>query len=133
LLNYDGAAKTARLIGLIARSIATTETAPEYLAQKAPENQGQRAMLTAYLGTVPDYAKADIKGVLLGGVASSGPAAQAGVKSGDIVIELAGKKIENIYDYTFAIEALRVGQETDIVVQRGEETLRIKVTPASRQ
>ncbi len=133
LINYEGAAKTARLMGMITRSLSTTTDAPEYLAQKAPENQGQRAMLTAYLGTIPDYAKADITGVLLAGVASSGPAAQAGVKSGDIVTELAGKKVENIYDYTFAIEALRVGQETDIVVKRGEEIIRIKVTPASRQ
>jgi S1-C subfamily serine protease len=66
-------------------------------------------------------------------VAKEGPAMKAGVKAKDIIIELAGKKVENIYDYTYAIEALRVGQETEIVVKRGEETLRLKVTPLSRQ
>ncbi len=86
-------------------------------------------MLTAYLGTVPDYAQGDIKGVLLSGVSAAGPAAQAGVKGGDVIVELAGKKVENIYDYTFAIEALRVGQETEIAIRRGEEVLRLKVTP----
>ncbi len=90
-------------------------------------------MLTAYLGTVPDYAQGDIKGVLLSGVSAAGPAAQAGVKGGDVIVELAGKKVENIYDYTFAIEALRVGQETEIAIRRGEEVLRLKVTPTSRQ
>ncbi len=133
LINYEGAAKTAQLMGLIARSLGTAEKMPEYVSQKAPENQGQKAMLTAYLGTVPDYAQADIKGVLLSGVSSSGPAAAAGVKGGDIIVELAGKKVENIYDYTYAIEALRVGQETEIAVRRGQEVLRMKVTPASRQ
>ncbi len=62
LINYEGAAKTAQLMGLIARSLGTAEKMPEYVSQKAPENQGQKAMLTAYLGTVPDYAQADIKG-----------------------------------------------------------------------
>lgn len=133
LLNYEGAANIAKLMALIARSLATTEAIPEYQSQQAPENQGKRASLTAYLGTVPDYAQGDIKGVLLSGVAGTGPAAKAGVKSGDVIIELAGKKVENIYDYTYAIEALRVGQETEIVVKRGAEELRLKVTPASRQ
>ena len=133
LLNYDGAAKVAKLMGLVARSLASTESIPEYQSQQAPENQGKRASLTAYLGTVPDYAQGDVKGVLLSGVAGKGPAAAAGVQAGDVIIELAGKKVENIYDYTYAIEALRVGQETEIVVERGKETLRLKVTPASRQ
>jgi Tol biopolymer transport system component len=133
LLNYEGAAKIAKLMGLIARALVTSPEIPEFQDQKAPEGQGTRAMMVAYLGTVPDYAQGDIQGVLLSGVAKEGPAMKAGVKAKDIIIELAGKKVENIYDYTYAIEALRVGQETEIVVKRGEETLRLKVTPLSRQ
>lgn len=133
LLNYEGAAKIAKLMGLITRSIATTETVPEFTEQKVPENQGARAAMTAYLGSIPDYAQGDIQGVLLSGVSKDGPAAKAGVLAKDIVIELAGRKVENIYDYTYAIEALKVGQETEIVVRRKEEVLRFKVTPQSRQ
>jgi len=133
LLNYEGAAQTAKLFGLIAKSLAANEEAPAFVAQAAPENQGTRASLTAYLGTIPDYIQADIKGVLLSGVADAGPAAAAGVKAKDIITELAGKKIDNIYDYTYAIEGLRIGQETEIVIQRDKETLRLKVTPKSRQ
>ncbi|MFN9914413.1 MAG: PDZ domain-containing protein, partial [Pirellulaceae bacterium] len=61
------------------------------------------------------------------------PAATAGVQAKDVIIELAGKKIENIYDYTYAIEALRVGQETEIVIQRDKKPIRLKITPQSRQ
>jgi len=50
-----------------------------------------------------------------------------------VLIELAGRKVENIYNYTYAIEALKVGQEVEIVVERKGETLRLKVTPLSRQ
>lgn len=133
LLNYDGAAQIAKLMGLVTRALATTQSIPEYTEQKAPENQGTRAAMTAYLGSIPDYAQGDIQGVLLSGVSKDGPAAQAGVKAKDIVIELAGRKVENIYDYTYAIEALKVGQETEIVVKRGSQTHRFKVTPQSRQ
>lgn len=133
LLNYDGAAQIAKLMGLVTRALGTTQSIPEYTEQKAPENQGTRAAMTAYLGSIPDYAQGDIQGVLLSGVSKDGPAAQAGVKAKDIVIELAGRKVENIYDYTYAIEALKVGQETEIVVKRGSQTHRFKVTPQSRQ
>lgn len=133
LLNYEGAAKIAKLMGMIARSVATTEVVPEFTDQKAPENQGARAAMTAYLGSIPDYAQGDVQGVLLSGVSKDGPAAKAGVQAKDVVVELAGRKVENIYDYTFAIEALKVGQETEIAVKRGEKVLRFKVTPQSRQ
>jgi Tol biopolymer transport system component len=133
LINYEGAAKIAKLMGLITRAVATSESIPEYTEQQAPENQGARAAMTAYLGSIPDYAQGDIKGVLLSGVSKEGPAAKAGVQAKDIVIELAGRKVENIYDYTYAIEALKVGQETEVVVKRGDQTIRMKVTPLSRQ
>ena len=133
LLNYEGAAKVAKLMGLIARSLAGSAEIPQFREQKATEGQQARAVMTAYLGTVPDYTQGDIKGVMLSGVAKDGPASKAGVQSKDIIIELSGRKIENIYDYTYAIEALRVGQETEIVVQRKGETVRMKVTPLSRQ
>jgi C-terminal processing protease CtpA/Prc len=133
LLNYEGAAKIAQLMGLITRSLAMSEAIPEFTEQKAPENQGTRAAMTAYLGSIPDYAQGDIQGVLLSGVSKDGPAAKAGVQAKDIVIELAGRKVENIYDYTYAIEALKVGQETEIAVRRKDKVLRFKVTPQSRQ
>jgi Tol biopolymer transport system component len=133
LLNYEGAAKIAKLMGLITRSVASSATVPEFTDQQAPENQGVRAAMTAYLGSIPDYAQGDIQGVLLSGVSKDGPAAKAGVQAKDVVIELAGRKVENIYDYTYAIEALKVGQETEIVVRRNGEVLRFRVTPLSRQ
>jgi S1-C subfamily serine protease len=54
------------------------------------------------------------------------------VKGGDVIVKLAGKKIENIYDYTYAIESLKSGQETEIVVTRDGRELSFRVTPGSR-
>ena len=131
LLNYQGAAQISRLMALITRDLVQADSPPDYQEQAAqPE---MRANLTAYLGTVPDYAKGDIKGVALGGVTKGAPAEKAGMRAGDIIIELAGKKIENIYDYTFAIEALKVGAAIKAKVKRGEQVIELEVVPASRQ
>jgi hypothetical protein len=131
-LNYDAAAKIARLMGSVARSLVQREDAPDYQQQVAPGKGQKRARLRAYLGTIPDYAESDLKGVKLSDVAKHGPAAKAGVQGGDVIVELAGKKIENIYDYTYAIEALKIGQEVVCVVQRGDQKVTLRITPGSR-
>ena len=132
-LNYEGAAKISRLMALVARSVAMRETPPDFVAQAQPKQGGRRANLRAYLGTVPDYAESEIKGLKLSSVAKSGPADKAGVKGGDIVVELAGKKIENIYDYTYAIEALKIGQPVKIIVQRNGDRITLQIVPGSRE
>jgi S1-C subfamily serine protease len=69
---------------------------------------------------------------MLSGASKGGPADKAGVKSRDIIVELAGKKIENIYDYTNAIEALKIGEPVKMAVLRNGERLELEVTPQSR-
>ena len=131
-LNYPAATRIAKLMGLVARGLVVNEKIPGYIRQSAQEKKQSRGVMRAYLGTVPDYAS-DEKGVLLSDVTIGAPADQAGVQSGDIIVELAGRKIENIYDFTYAIEALKIGQETTITVLRGEKRLEMKVVPGSRE
>lgn len=130
-VNYEGARDITKLMTLIARGLAIEETEPAYVKVEPPKNQGARGF-RVYLGTVPDYAQGEIKGVKLSGVASDGPAAKAGVIGGDIIIGLAGKEILNIYDYTAILAELKVGEETTIKVQRGEEEKTLKLVPGSR-
>jgi len=131
-IDYEHAAKVAKLMGLIARSVATAADAPPYVAMEAPRSQGARSGMRAYLGTIPDYAQGDVKGVKLSGVSPIGPAAKAGVKAGDIIIKLAGKEITNIYDYTYVMGDLKIGKPTAITVQRGGKEVELKITPGSR-
>ena len=131
-LNYDGASQTARLMALLTRGIATREAIPDFVPQQAPQNQ-PRGRMTAYLGTIPDYATEDVKGVKLNGVAKDGPAEKAGVRGGDTIIELNGKKVENIYDYTYAIEGLRAGKVVEIIVERDRQPVKLNVVPGSRE
>ncbi len=133
-LNYEGAAKISRLFALLTRGLLTTSELPKFELDEGQQREdAPRARLTAYLGTIPDYVAGDIKGLKLSGVAGGGPAAKAGLLGGDVIVKLAGRKIENIYDYTYAIEALKIGEEVEVVVQRGDATVPLKITPAARE
>jgi Tol biopolymer transport system component len=129
-LNYDGAAQVARFMGLVAQALATSESPPDFIEQPVKQKT-TLGRLRAYLGTIPDYAE-EVKGVMLSGVSKDGPADKAGVKSRDVIVELAGKKIENIYDYTHAIEALKIGEPVKMAVIRNGERVVLEVTPESR-
>ncbi|MEL7497278.1 MAG: M20/M25/M40 family metallo-hydrolase [Planctomycetota bacterium] len=131
-LNYPDAARVARLMGLITRTLATAEETPDFIKQKPKEQQAIRGGIRAYLGTVPSYGE-DVVGVLLSETTLGGPAANAGVKGGDVIVELGESKIENIYDYTAILDTLKIGEETSIVVQRDGKRVKMKITPGSRK
>jgi len=130
-VDYESAAKIAKLMGLIARGLALDSAAPKYAKVDPPKNKGSRGF-RVYLGTIPDYSQGDIKGVMLSGVSDTGPAAKAGVEGGDVIVKLAGREILNIYDYTDAMADLKVGEETGVSVLRDGKTLELKIVPGSR-
>jgi Tol biopolymer transport system component len=132
-INYEGLTRIARLMGLMGRGLAQDATAPDYVAQEKPATGASRANLRAYLGTIPDYTASEIKGVPVSGVAKGGPAEQGGMQAGDTIVQVAARPIENIYDFTYALNALKVGQVVQIRVLRGGEPLDLAVTPAARE
>ena len=74
-----------------------------------------------------------MKGLLLGGVTGGGPAERAGLMKGDIIVEIAGQTIANIYDYTYALELLKVEQPAKVVYMRGGEKRETTLIPAARR
>ena len=62
-----------------------------------------------------------------------GPAEQAGLQKGDVIVEIAGQTIANIYDYTYALELLKVDQPVKVVYMRGTERRETTLTPAARR
>jgi len=131
-LNYQGMERISRLMALIARSLGSSNDPPQYIEKERPKNQGIRG-LRVYLGSIPDYIQGDVKGVKLSGVTKGGPADRAGLRAGDVVVKLASKKIENIYDYTYTIDSLKIGKETLVIVLRDGERLELKIVPGSRE
>jgi serine protease DegQ len=72
-------------------------------------------------------------GVLITGVLQNGPAAQAGVKPGDVITEVGGKAVTNVPELLTTVAALKPGAPTPFKVQRREESVQVTVTPALRQ
>ena len=130
-INYRATADTGKLLARTAIQLLERDDPILYKATPAPKNKS-RGRLKAYLGTIPDYAESDAKGVLLSGVAKGGPADKAGLKGGDLIIMLAGKKIENVYDYTDAIGGLKMGEKTAIEIQRSGKQIKLTIIPGTR-
>ncbi|HSN68125.1 MAG TPA: PDZ domain-containing protein [Thermoanaerobaculia bacterium] len=96
--------------------------------------QGDSRGYGAYLGTVPDYrAMTDTSGgVLISDVRPGGPADLAGLRGGDRIVRMAGTKIENLYDMTFALQDHKPGETIDVVVIREQKETTLRATLGSR-
>jgi hypothetical protein len=132
-IDYEDLDRVVEFATAIARRVADTAEAPVF-AKVEPQTQGgaTRAGVRVYTGTVPDYAT-EAKGLLLGGVVAGGPAETAGLMKGDVIIEIAGNTIANIYDYTYALDVLKIGQPTKVVYMRGGERKETTLTPSARK
>ena len=131
-INYEDLDRVGEFATAIARRLMDANDAPQFTKVEQKTDTGGRAGLRLFTGTIPDYAS-DVKGLLLGGVIGGGPAEQAGLQKGDVIIEIAGQSITNIYDYTYALELLKIGQPAKVVYMRGKERRETTLTPAARK
>ena len=131
-LNYNGLERIARLAHGIVSDLSSTAERPEYVrVERSQSEEGSRDTLRAYLGTIPDYTT-EGTGVKLSGVRAGGPADKAGLKGGDVIVEFGGQEITNIYDYTYALDAVKIGEPVEVVVLRNGERVTLTVTPEAR-
>lgn len=130
-LNFKGMQSiTQWLVDLICH----IETMPQTITYRklAKPHHKETGELKIYLGTIPDYAHSDIKGVRLSGVASNSPAEKAGIQQGDIIVALAEKDINDIYDYTYVLNELSANKHTTITVKRANKTMQLTLIPKYR-
>lgn len=62
-------------------------------------------------------------------VVRGSPAAKAKLKSDDMIVSIAGEKIGNLKDYAEALKSLRPEEEVLMIVKRGVEMVRVRITP----
>ena len=75
----------------------------------------------------------EIKGVLVVRVVPNSPAAQGGLRQGDVITSVKGTEIETAEELQKAVEQSQVGQSLSISVRRGEETQELSVSPQELQ
>ena len=131
-INYEDLNRIVEMASSLVRNVADTDEAPQFTKVEQPASRGSLAGVRVTTGTIPDYAT-EVKGLLLSGVVGGGPAEQAGLAKGDIIVEIAGKTIANIYDYTYALELLRVNQAVKVVYMRNGERRETQLTPGARR
>jgi hypothetical protein len=131
-INYEDLERVARLAAAIVARVSDTLQPPTFAKVEQSQQTANRTGLRVFTGTVPDYTAA-AKGLLLGGVVGGGPAEQAGLQKGDVIVEIAGQTIANIYDYTYALELLKVGQPASVVYVRNGERRQTTLTPTARR
>lgn len=135
-VNAAGAAKVIAFATTVLRDTAMASERPTYQkASGGPSMGGDSRGYGAYLGTVPDYRAMEGSegGVLLADVRTDGPADRAGIKGGDTIVEMAGTRIENLHDMTYALQDHKPGDTIVVVVLRKGDRLSLKATLGDRQ
>lgn len=72
------------------------------------------------------------EGVLVTGVLQNGPAANAGLRPGDLLLVVAGQPVKSVGELLTQIAALAPGKSVKIEVVRKNQRLTLDVTPAQR-
>ena len=123
-----------RIVSIANQIIASgkvTHTGRPYLGISPSDASGQSN------GPFPDQTAPTVSGALVSQIASSGPAAQAGVQQGDVITRVDGTSITDAQDLLTALAAKKPGDTIALTIDRNGSTVTVKVTlgelPASGQ
>ena len=133
-INADGAIKVLSLVYLTLDKAATDIERLDYVEVQEPPSaaRGSGGGYGPYFGSVPDF-RDDLKGVLFADVQNNSPAAKAGLKQGDLLTEFDGKPIQNLYDFTYALQSRKPGDTVQVVVKRKGQDLKVDVALEARR
>jgi len=131
-IDYEDLDRVVDFAAAILRRLDTIDPPAFTMVEQQMQPGAGRAGVRVYTGTIPDYST-EVKGLLLGGVVGGGPAEQAGLQKGDVIVEIAGQTIANIYDYTYALDVLKIGQPAKVVYMRDGKKRETTLTPAARK
>jgi aminopeptidase YwaD len=119
-INYSG---EQVIIQHIYSVIESLDDKPQLEFTKTRETQtSTSARFSVSLGIMPDYTFAGT-GVRADGVSEGKPAQKAGLKTGDIIIQLGENKISSLENYMQALGKFKKGEKTKVKFKRGNETM----------
>jgi hypothetical protein len=122
-LNYQGMENIASLVYNTASILASSDERLIF-KEAGPKVDTGRAMRKrgVTLGIMPDFAGNIKNGLRADFVTPGKPAAMGGMKKGDIITAINGKKVNNIQDYMFRMGQLKHGETINVEVLRGDKT-----------
>lgn len=130
LVNADGMERVTDLVVSVAREVIPAIGLASLTPVKGAGNphgvagptdgSPARSGFRVRLGTIPDYSR-ESGGLGITGVRDGSPAAKAGIRAGDIIVEFGEHTIEDVYGYMYALGEFEPGDEVQVVVLRDGE------------
>lgn len=120
LINYEGEKLVIEYAGKVIRAVVNRDSRLTFqeAGSKFQRSRGGRYKVT--FGIMPDYAGLEKRGMRVDGVTKDKPAYRAGMKKGDIITAIEGKKVSNIYDYMARLQTLKAGQRVSVDIIRDD-------------
>jgi len=134
-INAPGAARLLELVADVTEHLQTAPERPQLIRVAPPPAQVTSSSGSGYgpyFGSIPDFGEGT-KGVKFADIREGSPAAKAGFKAGDIMVEFDGKPIQNLYDFTYALQAKKPGDEVKVKVMRNGQPVEATVALTRRQ
>jgi len=128
-INAEAGAKVVTLVANVAQELDGLKEKPQFVrvAEPTPPAMGGGGGYGPYFGSIPDFGEIE-HGVKFADVRDASPAAKAGFRAGDVLIDFGGKKIDNLYDFTYALRAHKPGDKVAVTVLRAGQKLTREVT-----
>ena len=119
-INYAGQAEVTAYVNKLVDGLATMNPAPAFLESGSRKQAGRYGRgLKVALGIMPDVSGAETAGGMkIEGVRKDGPAAIAGMMKGDVIININGLSVTNIYEYMGRLGKLNPGDRANIEIVR---------------
>jgi hypothetical protein len=134
-IDPDSAARLLNVVGETGELLADAEERPSFIvvAEDQPGGRsGGPGGYGPYFGSIPDFGQVET-GVKFSDVKPGSPAAKAGLKAGDILVQFADKPIKNLYDFTDALRRSKVGDVVEVKVLRDGQPVTASVKLEQRK
>ncbi len=133
-INAPSAARLLDLIANVTIQLANADTPPAFqvVAEDKPTSGGGGSGYGPYFGSIPDFGQTE-NGVKFSDVKPNSPAAKAGLKAGDVLVEFGDKSIKNLYDFTDALRRSKVGDVVTVKVLRDGQPVTASVKLEQRK
>ncbi len=126
-INAIGEKQIVDLVYDLTIKLSSLDEKPAFTEAGPKEPNQTRRSFKVTFGVIPSYGSQE-EGMEIDGAKKEGPAGKAGMKKGDVIIEIGGKEIKNIYDYMYRLGELKSGDVVEVKIKRGEKVLSLKVT-----
>jgi hypothetical protein len=125
-INVAGMRKVADMTDSLVVHLLKTPERPEYVKVAGRASMGPRVSGIPTIGIRPGYGE-ETEGVLLEGVTEDGPAAKAGLKTGDRIVEIGGQAVKNIESYMVVMGKFKKGDTIEMSIIRDGKKQTVKV------